>query len=328
MPASALLQGENPMSSTRISFKARLFTVTGIFLMLFIGPLFQSSACARPPEGKFLVVGTGPAGPEHATLKAIESIKKADFVICSESIQKRFAEYLQDKTIMNNHPWKDMFSYKGRSWRELRHSEPELMKAFHQQRIAKREHLVGRIKEKMREGKTVALLNSGDPCLFGPCHWFVEGFDPADVEIIPGVGAFSAAMAALKKSSIPAYDARFVIQTAPKFLFGPPHASKESTDTAALNAISKYPGTLVFYMALREIRSLVQQLKTHYPDSLPIAVVYYAGYPEKETVVQGHLSDILEKIESMDESWLGMVIAGRCLEGKPYQTRAEQMTRK
>jgi len=316
------------MHFSRISFKTRLLTVTGIFLMLFIGPLFQSPACARPLEGKFLVVGTGPAGPEHATLKAIESIKKADFIICSASIQKRFAEYLQDKTIMNNQPWKAMFSYKGCSWRELRQSDPDRMNAFHQNRIAKRENLIGRIKEKMRQGQTVALLNSGDPCLFGPCHWFVEGFDPANVEIIPGVGAFSAAMAALKKSSIPAYDARYVMQTAPKFLFGPPSATKKQPDGAVLNAVSQYPGTLAFYMALPEIRSLVQQLKSNYSDSLPIAVVYYAGYPEKETVVRGHLSDILEKIENMDENWLGMVIAGRCLEGKPYQTRAEQMSRK
>ncbi|MFO7839596.1 MAG: SAM-dependent methyltransferase [Desulfosalsimonadaceae bacterium] len=316
------------MSNTKTYSKLRLFTLTGLFLMLLFGPLFQPPTLAKPPEGKFLVIGTGPAGPEHATLKAIESIKKADLLICSDSIEKRFAEYLQDKKIMSTRPWKDMFSYKGHSWRKLRQSDPELIKEFHQNRIAKRECLIGQIKEKMREGKTVALLNSGDPCLFGPCHWFVEGFDPTNVEIIPGVGAFSAAMAALKKSSIPAYDARFVMQTAPEFLFGPSPASKKQTESAVLTGISQYPGTLAFYMALPEIRSLVQQLKAHYPDTLPIAIVYYAGFPEKEKVVKTNLSDIMQKIKNMDENWLGMVIVGRCLEGKPYQTRLEQMPRK
>ena len=316
------------MSNAKMYSKLRFFTLTVLFFLLIFNLMFQVPARAEQLQGKFLVIGTGPAGPEHATLKAIESIRKADFLICSDSIEKRFAEHLKDKTIMNNQPWKEMFSYKGHSWRVLHQSAPELIEDFHQHRIAKRERLIGQIKEKMREGKTVALLNSGDPCLFGPAHWFVEGFDPASVEIIPGVGAFSAAMAALKKSSIPAYDARFVMQTAPKFLFEPPSASKKQTDEAVLKAISQYAGTLAFYMALPEINNLVQQLKVHYPDTLPIAVAYYAGFSEKEKVVKGHLADILQKIENVNENWLGMVIVGRCLEGKPYQTRAEQMTRK
>jgi hypothetical protein len=72
----------------------------------------------------------------------------------------------------------------------------------------------------------------------------------------------------------------------------------------------------------------LQQLKKHYPNTLPIAVVYYAGFSEKEKVVKGHLADIFQKIENVNENRLGMVIVGRCLEGKPYQTKAEEMTRK
>jgi len=78
------------------------------------------------------------------------------------------------------------------------------------------------------------------PCFYILCHWFVEGFDPANVEIIPGVGAFSAAMAALKKSSIPAFDARFVLQTAPAFLFDflPPGTTQK--ESRVLKDISQY----------------------------------------------------------------------------------------
>jgi len=31
------------------------------------------------------------------------------------------------------------------------------------------------------------LLDEGDPCVFGPSHWFIEGFREEEVEIVPGV---------------------------------------------------------------------------------------------------------------------------------------------
>ncbi len=308
--------------------KAQTMLLAAVVLFLAAGALCPDTLGAKPRPGKFYVIGTGPAGPEHATLKAIDTIKKADLILCPESMEQRFAEYLHNKPILNNHPWKEMFSYKGKSWREIVQSEPELIKEFARHRIAKRDSMVRQIQAKMQEGKTVALLNSGDPCLFGPCHWFVEGFDPANVEIIPGLGAFSAAMAALKKSSIPAYDGRFVLQTAPSFLFDTSPAAPKQKESLILKHIAQYPGTLAFYMALPGIESLVAKLKAHYPPDLPIAVVYHAGYPEKEKVVQANLQTILQETATIDENWMGMVIVGSCLQGKPYRSRAEGILRK
>lgn len=93
--------------------------------------------------------------------------------------------------------------------------------------------------------------------------------------IIPAVGAFSAAMAILKKSSIPAYNTRFVIQTPPFFLF------KEPKEDEILKDLLKYPTTMVFYMALESLDELTSRLKKYYPSDLPVAIVYYAGYPDR-----------------------------------------------
>lgn len=308
--------------------KTRGLLLIAIALLLVSAVLCPDTVRADPLPGKFYVIGTGPAGPEHATLKAIDTIKKADLILCSESMEQRFSQYLHNKPIMNNHPWKGMFSYKGKSWRDIVQSETELVQEFARHRIAKRDRMVRRIQAKMREGKTVALLNSGDPCLFGPCHWFVEGFDPANVEIIPGVGAFSAAMAALKKSSIPAYDGRFVLQSAPSFLFDTSAGAAKQKESPILKHIAQYPGTLAFYMALPKLESLVAKLKAHYSPDLPIAIVYHAGYPEKEKVVKANLQTILQETAKIDENWLGMVIVGSCLQGKPYRTRAEALVGK
>jgi precorrin-4 methylase len=288
-------------------------------LILLQSILISNIAWTKPLEGKFYVIGTGPSGPQLATTKALDCIKKADILLCSPSLQKRFSDYLKNKTILCN-PWENLWEYKGKSWKEILNSDPEFIKEFQEQRIDRREKIVLKIKEEMKKGKIVALLDSGDPCLFGPSHWFIEGFDPKNVEIIPGVGAFSAAMAALKKSSIPAHNSRFVLQTAPSFLLN------QEKQQDFMKYISHTQGTLVFYMALPKIERLIRKLQSNYPSDYPIAIVYYAGYSDKELVVKGTLNSILNKIKDVDENWLGMVIVGQCLEGTPYRSRVENIT--
>lgn len=187
-----------------------VFFLCGLLLLAVL----PATAALRP--GIFYVVGTGPAGPEHATLRALEVMEQADFILTDKKTAERFQKYLQGKPILAD-PWQGMWDYKGKPWREIPSLGKEEFQAFKKERIQRRDTLVAQIKEKLAQGKTVALLDNGDPCLFGPSHWYIEGFDPQQVEIIPGVGAFSAAMAALKKSSIPAYDTRFVLQSSPFF---------------------------------------------------------------------------------------------------------------
>lgn len=276
---------------------------------------------ARPgtlTPGTFYAVGTGPAGPEHATQRAMEVIKEADYILCDDDMKKRFPIQLHEKQILAD-PWKGMWSYKGKPWKELK---PEEKRAYQEELVKIREDIIRQIKEKLIQGKTVALLDSGDPCLFGPSHWFLEGFAPQQVEIIPGVGAFTASMAALKKSSLPAHEARFVMQTSPLFLTeNPAKAEKVVKDLA------QHPVTMVFYMGMEELDSLISMLEKFHPGELPIAVVYNAGYPEKEKVLQGTLDNILDKTAGAKKERLAMVIVGRCLEGQPLRSAAERLNR-
>ncbi len=47
-----------------------------------------------------------------------------------------------------------------------------------------------------------------------------------------------------------------------------------------------------------------------YPADLPVAVVYFAGYHDKEKVVKSKLSGIADEVRKIDEKWLGLVIIG------------------
>jgi len=82
---------------------------------------------------------------------------------------------------------------------------------------------------------------------------------------------------------------------------------------------------MVFYMAIQDMTKLITLLRKYHPGDLPIAVVYYAGYPHKEKVIKGTLDTILAKTAQEKESWMGIIIVGRCLEGKPYRSRVEKL---
>jgi precorrin-4 methylase len=151
------------------------------------------------------------------------------------------------------------------------------------------------------------MIDGGDPCIYGPSlTYLLKGFDESLFEVIPGLSAFNAAGAALKRSMTPE-DVRFVILTSPESLFG---ESWEKGDEI-LKDLSKYETTMVFFMSLKSLGKLVDKLKEYYSTSLPIAVVYYAGYMDKEQVLRSKLGSILEDIKKMDEKWLGLVVIGK-----------------
>ncbi len=282
-------------------------------LVLF---LCASTASAFSGRGHIYLIGVGPAGPKTATLQALEAIKQMDVIVASDSSYKHvqlFSEYIGNKPILFD-PWTGVFDYKGKSYRDLNEDEKKL---FKEERYRIRDERVARIKSLLAEGKDVGLLDSGNPKIFGPGHWFIEQFDSQDVVNIPGMGCDAAAMAALGKSTIPAHDTRFLIQASPFFLSG------EMKDREALKDVAKYPATFVLYMALREPEKLASSLSEVLPPDMPWAVVYWAGYPEKQRVVKGTIADMKQKLSAEKDEYMGLLFVGRFLEGKPWEAASK-----
>ncbi len=275
-------------------------------------PCLWPSQAGAWGRGLFYVIGTGPGGPQMATLQALDTIKRMDVIVAAHDRQlKLFAEYIGDKPVLFD-PWKGVFDYKEKSCWIL--GKEELPK-FEKERIRLRNERVEKIKALLAQGKDVGLLDSGNPCLFGPSHWYAEELDPADVVIIPGMGCDAAAMAALGKSTIPAHDVRFVMQTAPFFLMG-----WGKTDRQILKDLSKYSTTMVLYMALYEPEKVFAALGQMLPPDMPCAVVFWAGYPDRQRIVRGTVADMGQKLSKDKERFMGLLLVGRFLEGKPYET--------
>jgi len=280
------------------------FTIILGAIVIFFGQIAPALAAPPPVPGKFFLVGLGPAGPEHATLKALETIKQADLILTYPELAEPFQAYLAGKQIHD--PWKELWLKP-----EERKLKPEARRALMAEKTRQRDEFVKEMQERLAQGKNVALLTGGDPTVYSRAFWLLDGFPEDQVEVIPGLGSISAAMAALKRASTGA-QARFVLLTSPASFFG-----KGEPDNLAQN-LSRYEGTLVFYMGLRNFENLANSLKKFYPADLPVAVVYYAGHQEKEKVIKGTLSDILAKTSPETEKWWGLVIVGRCLTGPSF----------
>ncbi len=181
------------------------------------------------------------------------------------------------------------------------------------ERFRIRDKRVEQMKLLLAEGKDVGLLDPGNPCLFGPSNWYVESFEPDDLVIIPGLGCDAAAMAALGKSTIPAHDTRFVMQTAPFFLM-----DQAMQDRQIMKELGKYATTMILYMALSEPKKLFAVLGEALPSDMPCAVVYWAGYPDRQRIVRGTVADMGDKLAADKEKFMGLLFIGRFLEGKPY----------
>ena len=188
-----------------------------------------------------------------------------------------------------------MSRYYGKDCQQFKGKEREECEKY----TNKRNKLIEKIRKAIREGKTVAVLGSGDPFIYGPSVWFLEEFADLDPMAIPGLSSFNAANAAIAKTVTASKPTKSVILT----IGYSPESHKIIEDLAVHKA------TMVIYMP-KDLEDIIGKLSVHYPSETPIALVSYAGYKEKERVIKGTLETILDKIGDKKELRLYLVYVG------------------
>ncbi|MBU5437447.1 precorrin-3B C(17)-methyltransferase [Tissierella sp. MSJ-40] len=112
---------------------------------------------------KLYVIGIGPGGVEHMTLKAIETIKSCDVIVGYTPYIDYVKDFIGDKEVFKT---------------GMRGELERCKKAI----------------EFTIEGKNTAIISTGDSGLYGMAGPILELRQDVDVEIIPGItAAFSAA---------------------------------------------------------------------------------------------------------------------------------------
>ncbi|MET9860646.1 precorrin-4 C(11)-methyltransferase [Streptomyces smyrnaeus] len=158
------------------------------------------------------------------------------------------------------------------------------------------------------EGLDVARLHSGDPSVFSAVAEQMRRLDAAGVpyEVVPGVPAFAAAAAALKRElTVPTVGQTVVLTRIARQATPMP----EGEDLATLG---RSGALLVLHLAVRYVDELVAELLPHYGPECPAAVVAFASRPE-EVVLRGALEDIAEQVKAAGISKTAVILVGRTL---------------
>lgn len=220
---------------------------------------------AKP--GTVYLVGAGPGDPALMTRRALELVASADAIV-------------YDRLIPNG---------------ALAGARPDALLVYAGKGPHGDSHTQASIEDQIVElasgGKSVVRLKGGDPFVFG------RGSEEAarlaglgiPFEVVPGV---TAGVAAAAYAGIPVTHRDHAAAVA--FITGTENPAKGETaiDWAAVAA---FPGTLVFYMGVKPLPRIAEQLVANgRPASQPAAVIAQGTSAAQRTVV-GTLADIAER---------------------------------
>jgi precorrin-4/cobalt-precorrin-4 C11-methyltransferase len=159
-----------------------------------------------------------------------------------------------------------------------------------------------------RAGNDVARLHSGDPSVFSAVAEQMRRLDAAGVpyDVVPGVPAFAAAAAALKREFTVPEVAQTVIltRTAERATAMPP-----GEDLATLGASRS---TMVLHLAVQRIDAVVAELAGTYGADCPVAVVARASRAD-ELIVRGTLADIAAQVTAAGIKRTAVIVVGAAL---------------
>lgn len=239
-----------------------------------------SAIAAEPPATKLYLVGTGAGDPDLITVRAVEVMKKADIVVCSDSMKSKYAQYLQGKETIGG--FSRLFPFYGKDLAAI----PEDQRPQAEKMARKRGELIAKVRKAVADGKTVAVLDNGDPMIYGPWEWCLEEFEDLHPAVVPGVSSFNAGNAALRKGVTNADQTKAVILSSTDW--------PGKTDT--IEKLGVHRSTMVLFTMRAEFPEFIKKLLVNYPPETPVAIVKHAGYAGKEEVIRGTLGTIVERV--------------------------------
>jgi uroporphyrinogen III methyltransferase/synthase len=236
-----------------------------------------------PAGGRVYLVGAGPGDPGLLTARALELISQADVILYDRLIPSAALDGARPDAEV-------LFVGKEGGGPSVSQEQTEAL-----------------ILTRARAGETVVRLKGGDPFVFGRGGEEALALREARIpfEIVPGV---TSGVAAAAYAGIPVTHRG--LSTAVALVTGHTRApnARHATGGGAGDgdaepaaesdldwpALAVFPGTLVFYMGVRQLPEIAQSLiDAGRPASEPVAVVERGTLPDQRTVT-GTLEDIAE----------------------------------
>ena len=186
-------------------------------------------------------IGAGPGAPDLITVRGLKLIQAAPVVLYAGSLvpEAVIAEAPSDALILDTAPM------------HLDQIIEEMQKAH-------------------ADGKDVARVHSGDPSLYGAVAEQMRKLDALgiDYEVTPGVSAYAATSAALKKELTLPDVAQTVILTRTAV------RSSSMPNGEDLDTLGKTGATLAIHLSVNNLAHVQRTLIPHYGEDCPVVVAY------------------------------------------------------
>src|SRR5262245_51735355 len=228
------------------------------------------------------LVGAGPGHPGLLTLRAVECLRRADLVLYDRLVPAELLVHAPQ-------------SAERRCVEEMPTPHPERYPLIH-----------GAMIEAARSGRCVVRLKGGDPFVFGRGAEEAEALRAAGIEyeVVPGV---TAALGATACAGIPVTHRRHSSAVALITGHEQPGKPGSSLDWAAL---ALFPGTLVFYMAVGRLESIVASLLEHGKSADTPAAVIERGSTASQRTISATLRTLVEEVRRADVQPPALVVLG------------------
>jgi precorrin-4/cobalt-precorrin-4 C11-methyltransferase len=166
------------------------------------------------------------------------------------------------------------------------------------------------------QGLDVARVHSGDPSLYGAIAEQMRRLDALEIpyDVTPGVPAFAAAAAALRRELTLPEVAQTVILTRTATRSS---AMPEGED---LDRLAVSGATLAIHLSIANLARVVRTLLPHYGAACPTIVAYRVSWPD-ERLIRGTLSDIRERTKEARITRTALILVGPALAGGDSDSR-------
>jgi precorrin-4/cobalt-precorrin-4 C11-methyltransferase len=194
------------------------------------------------------IVGAGPGDPELLTVKAQRLLAQADVIL--------FADSLVPKQVLQG----------------VR-SDAEIIRTANKTL----EDVLPVMIDRVRSGKSVVRLHSGDPCLYGAVQEQMQALLEAGLpfEVIPGISAFQLAAARLRvELTVPSLVQSIILTRI--------SGRTQVPETEELSTLAEHRASLCLYLSARHVEAAQDKLMHHYPADTPVAICFRLGWSDEK----------------------------------------------
>ncbi|MDF2644223.1 MAG: cobalt-precorrin-4 C(11)-methyltransferase [Paenibacillus sp.] len=229
---------------------------------------------------KLYIIGAGPGDPDLITVKGLKLLQQADVVMYTDSL-------VNEELIAKAKP------------------EAEVLKSSGMELV----EMVGIIVDRLKQGKMVVRVHTGDPAMFGATMEQIALLRKENIgyEIVPGVSSvFASAAAVGAELTIPDLTQTVILTRA--------EGRTPVPELEKLRDLAAHHCTIALFLSATLIKKVVSEfIEAGWSEETPVAVVQRATWPD-QLIVRTTVGKLEEDMRSHGIRSHAMILAGWALD--------------